>query len=319
MLRAVVLLICSLAPPLGGPPQGAGPLPAGAAYLGQMPPGEEPEIFAPGIVSLETRLETYPTFAPDGKTLYFSVVDAAWTEGRILSSRLERGAWTSPEAAPFSDGRYVNWESFLSPDGRRMYFASNRPPSSGMDIWTVERTADGSWSAPVRLPDSVNSAAEDGSPCVTNDGTLYFKSLRGGGTGGSWLYRAMPKDGAYPHVESLGNTIRTISGETEPYVSPDESYLIFTSETRKGGSGGWDLWATFRETDGTWTEPVQLGPKVNSADDEYGPRVTSDGKYLFFTRERRGKAMDIYWVRSTVLDGLRPRSRRGESDLATPG
>ena len=162
-------------------------------------------------------------------------------------------SWTKPEAAPFSDDRHVNWESFISPDGKRMFFASNRPPSTTMDIWMVERTADASWSAPVRLPDPVNSAAADGSPCITNNGTLYFKSLRGGGTGDSWLYRATLKDGAYAQIESLGNIINTTSGETEPYMSPDESYLLFTSETRKGGNGGWDLWICFRNKDGSWT------------------------------------------------------------------
>jgi hypothetical protein len=274
-------------------------------YFGLTPPGEKPEIFAPGIISLQTRLETYPTFSPDGKTMFFSVVNAAWTEGRILYTRLENGVWTKPEAAPFSDDRYINWESFISPDGKRMFFASNRPPSSAMDIWMVERTLEPSWSAPVRLPEPVNSAAADGSPCVTNNGTLYFKSLRSGGIGGSWLYRALLKDGAYTQSESLGNIIKTTSGETEPYMSPDESYLIFISETRKGGNGGWDLWISFREKDGSWTEPINLGLNINSADDEYGPRVTADGKYLFFTREKRGETMDIYWVSTRVIDKLR--------------
>jgi hypothetical protein len=43
---------------------------------------------------------------------------------------------------------------------------------------------------------------------------------------------------------------------------------------------------------------------VNTADDEYGPRVTPDGKYLFFTRENRGKTMDIYWVSASMIDRL---------------
>ena len=275
------------------------------AFFGQKPPADEPEIFAPGTISLKTRLETYPTFSPDGKTMFFSVVNAAWTAGRILCTRFENGVLTKPEPAPFSDDRYINWESSLSPDGKRMFFASNRPPSSGMDIWMVERTSDTAWSAPVLVPEPVNSAAEDGSPCVTDSGTLYFKSRRGGGEGGSWLYRAMPKDGAYPQIESLGNVAKTTAGETEPFMSPDERYLIFISETRKGGSGGWDLWICFRENDGSWTEPVNLGPDVNTADDEYGPRVTPDGKYLFFTREVRGKSMDIYWVSTRVIDKLR--------------
>jgi len=276
-----------------------------AAYLNQTPPGEKPEVFAPGIVSLATRLETYPAFSPDGKELYFSVVNAAWSEGKILWSRLKNGAWTEPEAAPFSDNRFINWESFISPDGKRMFFASNRPPSSGMDIWLVERTPDAAWSAPVRLPEPVNSAAEDGSPCVVNSGTMYFKSLRGGGIGGSWLYRAMSKDGIFTPAESLGAVLKTTSRESEPYMSPDEHFLIFISETRKGGSGGWDLWVCFRNTDGSWTPPITMGPEINTAADEYGPRVTPDGKYLFFTRETRRKTMDIYWVSASIIERLR--------------
>lgn len=282
---------------------------ADTLYFGQRPPGERPEIFAPRVVSLETRLETYPTFSPDLKTMFFSVVNAEWTEGRLLSTWLEKGAWTAPGTAAFSGGRSIDWESAISPDGRRMFFASNRPPSSGMDIWMVERTSDASWSAPVRLPEPVNSAAEDGSPCVTNNGTLYFKSLRGGGTGGSWLYRAIPQGGVYTTVESLGGLLKTTPGETEPYVAPDESYLIFISQTRPGGIGGWDLWISFRAKSGSWTEPLNLGPDINTVDDEYGPRVTPDGRYLFFTRERRGKTMDIYWVSaSAAISGLTTRS-----------
>jgi Tol biopolymer transport system component len=279
--------------------------PASAAYLGQTPPGDAPEVFAPGIISLENRLETYPAFSPDGEELYFSVVNAAWSEGKILWSRLENGAWTKPEAAPFSDGRFIDWESSISPDGKKMFFASNRPPSSGMDIWLVERMPDASWSDPVRLPAPVNSAAEDGSPCFTNHSTLYFKSLRSGEIGGSWLYRAPAQGGAYAQIESMGNIMKTTTGESEPYMSPDESYLIFISQTRVGGKGGWDLWICFRNNDGSWTDPISMGPEINTVADEYGPRVTHDGKYLFFTRESRGRAMDIYWVSARIIDRLR--------------
>jgi hypothetical protein len=71
---------------------------------------------------------------------------------------------------------------------------------------------------------------------------------------------------------------------------------IFISQTRTGGQGQWDLWICFRRKDGSWTQPMNMGPDITTADDEYGPRVTPDGKFLFFTRETRGKAMDIYWV-----------------------
>lgn len=151
----------------------------------------------------------------------------------------------------------------------------------------------------------MNSNSEDGTACVTNNGTLYFKSTRGGGVGGSMLYRAKLIDSTYSQVENLGNIIKTGSGETEPFMAPNESYLIFISQTRVGGQGGWDLWICFKNTDVSWTVPLNMGKNINTTDDEYGPRVTQDGKYLFFTRENRGKTMDIYWVSSSIIDSLR--------------
>lgn len=277
----------------------------GSSYLGQTPPGNIPIIFAPGIISLDNRLETYPSFSPDGLEIYFSVVNASWTKGKILYTQEKNGVWTSIDTAIFSDNNYINWESFISPDGNRQFFASNRPPSLNKDIWMVERTSDSTWSDPVHFNYPVNSNAEDGSACVTNNGTLYFKSLRGGGIGGSWLYRALLMDSTYSEIESLGNLINTGVQETEPFMAPDESYLLFISENRAGGYGGWDLWICFMKPDSSWTDPVNMGPDINTTDDEYGPRVSTDGEYLFFTRENRGNTMDIYWVSSSIIDSVK--------------
>jgi hypothetical protein len=272
--------------------------------LTQTPPGDMPQIFAPGIISLENRFETYPTFSPDGNEMFFSVVNANWSQGKILHSQKQNNIWSEPDTAIFSNNNYINWESFISPDGNRQFFASNRPSSLNMDIWMVERTTDSTWSDPVRLDNPVNSNADDGSACVTNNGTLYFKSRRSGGIGGSWLYRSPLTNGSYSQVESLGNLINTGAQETEPFMAPDESYLIFTSYTRPG-YGGWDLWICFRNTDSSWTEPINMGPNINTEDDEYGPRVSLGGNYLFFTRDNAGNTMDIYWVSSSIIDSLK--------------
>jgi Tol biopolymer transport system component len=281
-------------------------VPADSLYLGQTPPGNTPQIFAPGLISLDNRFETYPTFSPDGKEMFFSVVNADWTEGKIFHTQERSGKWTKPNTAIFSNNNFINWESFISPDGNKQFFTSNRPPSSNTDIWMIKRTSDTTWTNPVQLSNHVNSITVDGSACVTNNGTLYFKSLRGGGFGKSILFRSKFIDSAYSQVENLGNIIKTGPGESEPFMAPDESYLIFISETRPGGSGGWDLWICFRNKDGSWTAPVNMGKDVNTIDDEYGPRVTHDGKYLFFTRENRGKTMDIYWVSVNIIDSLKP-------------
>jgi hypothetical protein len=276
-----------------------------SSYLGQTPPGSIPQIFAPGVVSLSNRFETYPTFSPDGKEMFFSVVNAAWTTGTIFHTQELNGNWTVPDTAVFSKDSYYNLESFISPDGNRQFFTSNRPPSLNTDIWVTVRTSDTTWTNPSRLNSPVNSNTVDGSACVTNNGTLYFKSLRGGGIGGSILYRAKLIDSAYSQVENLGGIIQTTSGEAEPFMAPDESYLIFTSQSRAGGYNGYDLWICFRKSDSSWTSPKNMGSNINTSNDEYGPRVTQDGKYLFFTRENRGVTMDIYWVSASIIDSLR--------------
>jgi hypothetical protein len=273
-------------------------------YLGQTPPGSIPQIFAPGIISLSNRLETYPTFSTNGRDMYFSVVNAGWTKGVIFHTQERNGVWTTPDTAAFSKNIYINWESFISPNGNKQFFASTCPPSLSKDIWMMNRTSDTTWSNPVHLNSPINSNAEDGSACVTNNGTLYFKSARGGGINGSMLYKSLLIDSTYSQIENLGNTIHTVNGETEPFMSPDESYLIFTSPLRVG-SGGYDLWICFKKTNNTWTEPVNMGQNINTALDEYGPRVTQDGNYLFFTRDNVGTSMDIYWVSANIIDSLK--------------
>lgn len=276
----------------------------GLPYLGQTPPGDTPKVFAPGIISLQSRLETYPTFSPGGNEMFFSVVNKAWTTGTILHTMLRDGRWSTPDTASFSRNQYINWESSLSPDGKVQFFASCRPPSTSMDIWMTKRIGDSAWSDPVRLASPVNSNADDGSACMTSNGTLYFKSKRAGGIGGSWLYRADLHDSSQLQVQSLGNNIKTTRMESEPFMAPDESYLIFISSGRAGGRGGWDLWITYKKFDNSWTRPINMGPEINTERDEYGPRVTTDGKYLFFTRDNGSDSMDIYWVSTHIIDSL---------------
>jgi hypothetical protein len=79
----------------------------------------------------------------------------------------------------------------------------------------------------------------------------------------------------------------------------------FLSQTSPGGHGGWDLWICFRNVDGSWTKPANMGPEINTAVDEYGPRVAPDGKYLFFTRKTGRKTMDIFWVSSRIIEEMK--------------
>jgi Tol biopolymer transport system component len=216
-------------------------------------------------------------------------------------SRFENGQWSKPEIAPFS-GKHFDKEPFVSPDGSKLFFASLRPVGGvekkdprDFDIWVVTKSA-GGWGDPAPLPAPVNSTGYDNYPSVAANGTLYFASAREGGRGRNDLYRARLIDGKYSQVEKLGDIINTPGTDADPYIAPDESYLIFCSD-RQGGFGEGDLYISYNRG-GAWTEPRNLGAAINTGEFEYTPLLSPDGKYLFFSRGWG----EIYRIESRALN-----------------
>ena len=114
--------------------------------------------------------------------------------------------------------------------------------------------------------------------------------------------RAHPPGGFGP-AERVDGGISTAASEHDPFVSPDGSYLIFTSD-RPGGHGSADLYISFASPDGAWTEPVNMGKSINSAHYDFCAMLSPDDNYLFWTSRN-----EIYWVDAKVIDSLRPVSR----------
>ena len=263
----------------------------------------EPTIFAPGVISTGD-YECVPQFSPDGKTLYFvkSTPDANfWT---IVFSRFENAKWTAPAVAPFS-GQYSDADEFITADGKRMFFISRRPvdpaisPNAAgkLDIWVMDKIAGGDWSEPKNLGTPVNSEGSEFFPTLTKDGTLYFGSGRKGVKGGIDLYRSRLVSGKYQEPENLGDAINTTFDEFEPYIAPDESFLIFMATGRPDGLGGFDLYISYNRL-GQWTKAQNLGAPINSPADELSPKITPDGKYFFWasTRSTIDKSKPTRWT-----------------------
>ncbi len=303
-------------------------------YLGQPYPGNEPEVFAPGIVSTAL-YERDLTVTPDGRELYFSVVLGGYERSAIVTTR-ERpdGTWTEPHVAPFS-GRYRDLEPALAPDGSRLYFVSYRPHDGkgeereDTDLWVVDRSDDG-WGTPVPLPAPVNSDLSEFFPTVTRDGTLYF--TRDGEGGASALYRARPAaDGGYAEPERLPEAVNSVAAQFNGWVDPDERFLVFGAFGRDDSRGGTDYYVSFRSEDDDWTGPVNLGDRINTKSGlEFSPSISPDGRWMFFmaTRSRfesadfrlpettaeireladgpRNGLPDIWWVDAAFLETLAP-------------
>ena len=250
-------------------------------------PMPEPTMFAEGVVSTGD-FESHPAFTPDGKTLYFLRSSPTFNFWTILATHFKNNKWSTPEVISIS-GQYRDADPFITNDGSRFYFISDRPngdPSRkqekrSLDIWVMGKTGK-DWSAPRNLGPPVNTSGEEWYPTVAADGTLYFGSDRG--KGGTDIYRSRFVDGKYLEPENLGESINTQYEEFEPYIAPDQSYLIFMA-VRPDGLGGSDLYISYQQN-GNWTKAVNLGDKINSKGSEYSPIVSPDGKYFFWSSTR---------------------------------
>jgi len=273
-------------------------------YLGQKPPGTTPQIFAPGIVSTEAH-EFSCTFTPDGKEFYFSRKETPSGPILIMVSKYVDGVWTPPAPAPFNDTSGarpdgMTFEPVVTPDGRRLYFSSDRPfpGQSGpggppmLNIWYVEREGD-RWSEP-KFPGPPFNPMKTMFISMTKTGTIYAADISGGMAKDRIAVTRL-KDGSYEPLEILGAPINAGPINRCPHVAPDESYLIFERREKPGGAAF--LFISFRSADGTWGEPkaIDLGP-LSAGQGIISP----DGKYLFFTAGERGKS-DIYWVEAAFL------------------
>lgn len=247
----------------------------------------EPTIFGKDIISTGDS-ESHPAFTPGGTTLYFLKNSPAFNFWTICESHFADGKWSAPQVAPFS-GQYSDADPFITADGSKFFFISNRPignrgtPKEDLDIWMMTKEGP-DWSEPVNLGLPVNSKGNEWYPTVAADGTLYFGSDREGGFGQTDIYRSKLVNGKYSAPENLGPPISTAADEYEPFIAPNQDFLIFMAD-RPEGKGRGDLYVSYYR-DGKWMAPVNLGGKINSAAAEYSPKISPDGRYFFWSSAR---------------------------------
>jgi Tol biopolymer transport system component len=236
-------------------------------------------VFVPGVVSTPYA-EWSPTFTPDVKTVYFVKGSIYWT---IVYSTKVSGKWTTPRIASFS-GRWKDSDPFISPDGKKIFFISNRPLENSSEdkaqknyhIWYAAHLSGNQWGTPHHIDAPVNvNGISNFSPSVSNSGTLYFSSINSDGHKGEACYYSTWNDNHYeiPKMLSLNGNNDT----SDLYVSPDESDMIFVSEN--------DFYIVYRKND-EWTMAEKLGPQVNTGDPISSPLISPDGKTFYFTSNR---------------------------------
>ncbi|MBC7850581.1 MAG: PD40 domain-containing protein, partial [Chitinophagaceae bacterium] len=205
----------------------------------------------------------------------------------LFRRKLSTGKWSEPEIASFSNA-FSNLEPAFSADGKTIYFCSNRPVSGDkpkdFDIWMAVRTASG-WDPPVNLGAPINTEKDEFYPSITKEGNLYFTATYKDGIGLEDIYVARRTDGIYQKPVIIDSNVNSRGYEFNAFVSPDESFILFTSYGRKDDQGGGDLYISKRTSSGGWT-PAKNLEIINSNKLDYCPYVSPDGNILFFTSER---------------------------------
>lgn len=217
----------------------------------------------------------------------FARSDADFANARILVSRKRHGRWSEPEPIAFTDPRFSDTDPWLTPDGRTLYFVSNRPAESGvggdLDIWRSHRTARG-WSAPEHLGSEVNGRGPELGPEL-HRGVLTFSAVRKGGKGGLDIYAAPQRGDGFGQAEPLPGPFNSAESDSDFTVSPDGRSAAFWR-----GSSTAKIMLVRRERDG-WGEPVSLPAGINLGPFNFTPHFTRDGRSLTFasTASRKGQ------------------------------
>lgn len=210
----------------------------------------------------------------------------------IITVIKKNGKWSEPEIAPFS-GKYQDLEPFLSPDGLKLYFVSSRPLSDStdnpkdFDIWYVQRENQNSqWSSPINIGLPFNTENNEFYPSIAANKNIYFTSDASSSKGKDDIFVSEWENDQYSKPVSLSDSINSEGYEFNSYVSPDESFIIFSGYNRADGLGSGDLYISYRNDNGAWSKARNLGPEINSDKMDYCPFVNIGTEMLYFTSKR---------------------------------
>lgn len=289
----IVWIICSV---VSAEPFAKGP------YLGQTPPGSTAQVFAPGLISdiRPNTWESHGTFSADGNTFCYlcSSVHRSGRIGGVFVTEKTNQGWTTPKLIEsIQNNQHSTWAPYLAPDANSIYFTrALLYQASRANLYRCDRTSLG-WGVPQVLESPISSPSAEWGFSLAANNSFYLASTRKGGRGSGDVWYVPFIENTWSQAINIA-AVNTRYSDGAPGVAPDESFLVFNSV--RPGCRRADLYLSLRQSDGTWTAPKNLGPRVNSGYLEICPYISPDKKYLFFTRSNgfdpRKYTADIYWV-----------------------
>ena len=221
-----------------------------------------------------------PVVSGDGNTMVY-MSRLPFYDAVLISEKIG-GKWTEPRNITpelQSDGdQYVCAISF---DGSQLLLSREEDMNSDIYISTMDDK--GVWKKSTPL-ESINTRYWESHASFSKDGkTLYFASNRNDGKGGMDIFRATKlTDGTWGNIKNIGAPINTSMNEDVPFITEDGTKLYFSSQ-RKNTIGGYDIFVSELQEDGSWGEPQNIGYPLNTPDDNlfFFPHNNGTEPYFF--------------------------------------
>ncbi len=216
-------------------------------------------------------------------------------EDIFVTTKINDTLWSEPVGIDNLNTNTHDAAVSLNADGTELFMYKNRGEGKG-DLYLSQLNGS-TWTIPV-IQLKLNSPEWDGSACfLPNEDRIIFASERKGGYGGKDLYYAERlKDNMWTNIKNLGPEINTKYDEDAPFVTSDGRILFFSSNN-KSSIGGYDI---FRSDliNGDWQTPYNLGPPINTTNDDSYFTVRADGKVAYYSSQKSGGdgGHDIYKV-----------------------
>ncbi|MBS1650905.1 MAG: PD40 domain-containing protein [Bacteroidetes bacterium] len=200
----------------------------------------------PGSINTKAH-DACTSISPDGKQIFIyknDINDKESRGGDIFVSKVNSGKWRTPEAIgkPIASS-YWEGGACISPDGKKLFFTSERPGGyGGSDIWVVDKLNKKEWGKPLNLGAEVNSEFDEAGMFLAPDGkTLFFCSNGPNSMGNYDVFKTVNENGKWTKPVNLGYPINTSAKEGQLTISADARYAYISSD-RKGGLGESDIY-----------------------------------------------------------------------------
>jgi len=171
----------------------------------------------------------------------------------------------------------------LSIDGKELVFTRNLG-GQNEDFFYSRKNINGEWEKARPMEGGVNTPMGEGAQNISQDGTwlVFAANARPVGYGDFDLYGSYLTTQGWSAPINLGGRINSDQWDSQPCLSPDKKDLYFVSR-RPGGYGGSDIWVSHMMLNGKWGDPENLGPEINTPEDDQCPFIHADNQTLYFT------------------------------------